>query len=86
VAAGLAGALASPVALEAQPKPKITADERRKLEHAENLKDIERMEKLVREIQAVLEEKKQHVLSIKNLDRLEEIEELSRKVRGRLRR
>jgi len=52
----------------------------------ENLKDLDQMRTLVGAIEDDLKKNDRHVLSLKSLKNLEEIEKLSRRVRGRMKR
>ncbi|MCX6599225.1 MAG: hypothetical protein NTV70_22975 [Acidobacteria bacterium] len=55
-------------------------------EHAQTLKDLEEMKKLLSEIEAALEKNNRHVLSLPSLKKLEEIEKRARKIRSRMTR
>ncbi|HNY40993.1 MAG TPA: hypothetical protein PKJ41_11380 [Bryobacteraceae bacterium] len=57
-----------------------------KEDHKRNLADLGKMKEIIAEVERSLEKNAQHVLSIDNLKRLEEVERLSRRVRGRMRR
>lgn len=57
-----------------------------KANHEANLKDLERMRNILDSVREELEKTKGHVLPIKALKDLEELEKLSRRVRGRMRR
>ncbi len=57
-----------------------------KANYEANLKELERMRKILDSVQEELEKSKGHVLSIKALKDLEELERLSRRVRDRMRR
>jgi len=51
-----------------------------------NLKDLERMRKILDSVQEEIEQSKGHVLSLKALKDLEELERTSKRVRDRMRR
>jgi hypothetical protein len=68
------------------PNGKLQSDELLKRDHAQNLKDMEQMRKLMEDVEADLKKNDRHVLSLKALKDLEEIEKLSRRVRGRMKR
>jgi len=55
-------------------------------DHQRNLKDAAEMLKLVEEIRKEMERDDRHVLSLGVLKKLEEIEKISRRIRGRLKR
>lgn len=57
-----------------------------KANYEANLKDLERMRKILDSVREELEKSKGHVLSIKALKDLEQLERLSRRVRDRMRR
>ncbi len=57
-----------------------------KANHEANLKDLERMRKILDSVQEELEQSKGHVLSIRALKDLEELERISKRVRDRMRR
>ena|GEM_PF-5798286 len=56
-----------------------------KANYEANLKDLERMRKILDSVRKELDETKGHILSIKALKELEELERLSRRVRDRMR-
>ena len=55
-------------------------------DHAQTLKDIEEIKKLLSEVEASLEKNSRHVLSLPALKKLEEIERRARKIRSRMTR
>lgn len=57
-----------------------------KANHEANVKDLERMRKILDSVQAEIGQSKGHVLSLKALKDLEELERLSKRVRDRMRR
>ena len=57
-----------------------------KQDHEANLKDLDEINCLVDLIRKDLEKNGQHVLSMTNLKNLEEIEKISRRISGRMRR
>jgi hypothetical protein len=68
------------------PNGKLQTDEILKADYEQNLKDLKQMQKLMDEIRGELEKNEQYVLSLGAIKKLEEIEKLSQKVRGRMRR
>lgn len=57
-----------------------------KEDYKDNLKDLDQMRALLGAVEDDLKKNDRHVLSIKALKNLEEIEKLSRRVRGRMKR
>jgi len=57
-----------------------------KAEHESSLKDIETVRKLVEDVKIDMEKNDRHILSVATLKKLEEIEKLSKKIRGRMKR
>lgn len=57
-----------------------------KAEHEASLKDITALQKLAEEVKIDMEKNDRHVLSVSTLKKLEEIEKLSKRVRGRMKR
>ncbi len=57
-----------------------------KADHEKNLKDLEKMSKLVAEVQADTRKVSHDVISVQSLRDLEQIEKLSRTIRGRMKR
>ena len=55
-------------------------------EHAQTVKDLEEMKKLLGEIETALEKNTRHVLSLPALKKLEEVEKRARKIRARMTR
>jgi hypothetical protein len=68
------------------PNGKLQSEEVLKADYDENLKELEKMRKLVEMVEADLRKNDRHVLSLKALKDLDEIEKLSRRIRGRMRR
>jgi len=68
------------------PNGKSQSEEILKADYDENLKDLDKIRKLNDAVEADLRKNDRHVLSLKALKELEEIEKLSRKIRGRMRR
>jgi hypothetical protein len=91
--------LALPVAAQIEPPPpppradqpkrlpdgRLWSEAVLKANYEANLKDLDRMRKILEAVQKELDESKGHVLSIKALKDLEELERLSRRVRDRMR-
>ena len=57
-----------------------------KADHEKNLKDLEKMAKLVEEVQTDTRKNARDVISMKSIRSLEQIEKLSRTIRGRMKR
>ncbi len=57
-----------------------------KANYEANVKDLERMKKILESVQAEIEQSQGHVLSLKALKELEELERLSKRVRDRMKR
>lgn len=57
-----------------------------KANYEANLKDLERMRKILDAVQEEIEQSKGHVLSLKALKELDELERISKRVRDRMRR
>jgi hypothetical protein len=57
-----------------------------KEDYKQNLKDLDEMRTLIGAVEDDLKKNDRHVLSLKALKNLEEIEKLSRRVRGRMKR
>jgi len=68
------------------PSGKSQSEEILKADHESNLKDLAQIRKLAEGIEEDLKKNDRHVLSLKALKDLDEIEKLSRKIRGRMRR
>jgi hypothetical protein len=68
------------------PDGKLQSEEILKAEHKRTLKDADELVRLSEEVRKELDEHEHHVLSIGLLKKLEEIEKLSKKMRGRLKR
>ena len=57
-----------------------------KADHEKNLKDLEKMAKLVEAVQLDARKNAHYVLSLESVRNLEQIEKLSRAIRGRMKR
>jgi hypothetical protein len=57
-----------------------------KAEHEASLRDVEKIRQLAEEVKISMEKDDRHVLSIATLRKLDEIEKLTKRVRGRLKR
>lgn len=68
------------------PNGKLQSEEILKADYDENLKDLDKIRKLIEGVEADLRKNDRHVLSLKALKELEEIEKVSRRVRARMRR
>ncbi len=68
------------------PNGKSQAEEILKADYDENLKDLDKIRRLTEGVEADLRKNDRHVLSLKALKDLAEIEKLTRRVRGRMRR
>lgn len=66
------------------PAPANSPAKMLKYQHEEVKKDMEKLAKLVTEVQEDLDKDGENVLSLNTLKKLEEVEKLSRKVRTRL--
>lgn len=54
--------------------------------HKDNVKDLDQMKLLLEVVREDMDKSEGHVLSLKSLKNLEEIEKISRRVRGRMKR
>jgi hypothetical protein len=68
------------------PDGRSRTEELLKDDYKKNLQDLEEIGKLAEDVRADLEKNTRHVLSIANLKKMEQIEKLSQRVRGRMRR
>ncbi len=68
------------------PNGKLQSEEILKADHEANLKDLDKMKKLVEGVATELTKNKGHVLSLQAVKDLEEVEKISRRVRGRMKR
>lgn len=68
------------------PNGKLQSEEILKADYDENLKDLDKIRKLIEGVESDLRKNDRHVLSLKALKELEEIEKVSRRVRVRMRR
>jgi hypothetical protein len=57
-----------------------------KADHEASMKDIDTMRKLAEEVKIDMEKNDRHILSVATLKKLEEIEKLSKRIRGRMKR
>ena len=57
-----------------------------KADHEASLKDLETVRKLVEEVKIDMEKNDRHVLSVGTLKKLDEIEKLTKRIRGRMKR
>jgi hypothetical protein len=71
---------------ERLPDGRLQSEAILKADHKQNLKDLEEMLNLIEAVRKDLEQNEHHVLSLKTLRQLEEIEKLSRRIRGRIKR
>lgn len=68
------------------PNGKNQKEEILKTDYDENLKDLEKIRRLIEGVEADLRKNDRHVLSLKALKDLDEIEKVTRRVRTRMRR
>jgi hypothetical protein len=71
---------------ERLPGGKSRNEEILKQDHKNNLSDLEEIKRLAESIREELEKTDRHVLSVSHLRKLEEVERISRRIRGRMRR
>ena len=57
-----------------------------KADHEASLKDVEAMRKLIDDVKIDMEKNDRHVLSVATLKKLDDIEKLTKKIRGRMKR
>ncbi|MBI2687640.1 MAG: hypothetical protein HYX27_15120 [Acidobacteria bacterium] len=57
-----------------------------KADHEASLKDLDAMRKLIDDVKIEMEKNDRHVLSVSTLKKLDDIEKLSKKIRGRMKR
>jgi len=57
-----------------------------KSDHEASLKDVETMRRLIEEVKIDMEKNDRHILSVATLKKLDDIEKLSKKIRGRMKR
>jgi hypothetical protein len=57
-----------------------------KADHEASKKDVDTMRKLIEDVKIDMEKNDRHILSVSTLKKLEEIEKLSKKIRGRMKR
>lgn len=57
-----------------------------KADHEASLKDADEMRKLIEEVKIEMEKNDRHVLSVSTLKKLENIEKISKRIRGRMKR
>jgi hypothetical protein len=85
------GAQQPPVPAEDEPGKPFPAtnkqiDDLLKADHEKNLRDLERMARLVEEVQAEARKNTHQVISLQSAKKLEQIEKLSKSIRGRMKR
>ena len=68
------------------PEGKDRTQDLLKADHKSNLKDLETIRQLSSDIQAELEKHDRHVLSVGAIKKLDEMEKLTKRIRGRMRR
>lgn len=68
------------------PDGKLQSEEILKAEHKRTIKDADDLVRLSQEVRRELDEHEHHVLSLGLLKKLDEIEKLTKKMRGRLKR
>jgi hypothetical protein len=68
------------------PDGRLLSEMVRKQDFKDNLEDIEQMKRLLDTVKDELEKSEGHILSIRSLKNLEEIEKLTRRVRGRMKK
>jgi hypothetical protein len=68
------------------PDGKLQSEEILKAEHKRTLKDADDLVRLTQEVRRELDQHEHHVLSLGLLKKLEEIEKISKKMRGRVKR
>ena len=68
------------------PSGKSQREEILKADHERSLKDVAEMVKLSGELQIELEKNDRHVVSVTSLKKLDEIEKITKRIRGRLKR
>ncbi len=68
------------------PDGKLQSEEILKAEHKKTVKDAEELVRIATEVRQELDQNEHHVLSIGLLKKLDEIEKLSKKIRGRVKR
>jgi hypothetical protein len=68
------------------PNGKLQRDEILKAEYAQNLKDARELSELARTFELDLEKSDRFVLSLSLLKRLDEMEKLTKRIRGRMKR
>jgi hypothetical protein len=57
-----------------------------KADHEASLKDVEMMRKLIDDVKIEMEKNDRHILSVATLKKLDDIEKLTKKIRGRMKR
>jgi hypothetical protein len=87
----LAGAQEPPVVIDERVDKPFPGTEKQaefilKGRHEKNMKDLERLARLVEAVQADERKNSQYVLSVQSLKNLEQIEKLSRGIRDRMKR
>ena len=57
-----------------------------KADHEASIKDVDTMRKLIEDVKIDMEKNDRHILSVATLKKLDEIEKLTKKIRGRMKR
>ena len=57
-----------------------------KADHEASIKDLDTMRKLIEDVKIDMEKNDRHILSVATLKKLDEIEKLTKKIRGRMKR
>src|SRR5690349_14347419 len=68
------------------PSGRLQRDEILKADHARNLDDAQELVKLSEELKAELEKNTQYVFSLSTAKKVDEIEQIARRIRGRMKR
>ena len=68
------------------PNGKLQKEEILKADHEKSLEDAAKLVQLTEELKIELEKNDRHVLAISTLKKLEEVEKLTKRIKGRLRR
>lgn len=68
------------------PDGRLVSEIVRRQDHKNNLEDLGQMKMLLETVREELDKSEGHVLSIKSLKNLEEIEKISRRIRGRMKK
>ena len=57
-----------------------------KADHEASIKDVDTMRKIIEDVKIDMEKNDRHILSVATLKKLDEIEKLTKKIRGRMKR